>query len=75
MTTTVSIKGQIVIPRPVRQRLEIRPGDDFLVFGLANGDVLLRRSKPPKRPLAWHLRRMKGLELERSREAVREVAW
>jgi AbrB family looped-hinge helix DNA binding protein len=75
MTTTVWTKGQIVIPRPVRERLEIRPGDAFLVFESAKGDVLLRRSQPPKRPLAWHLRRMKGLALQRKREPVREVAW
>jgi AbrB family looped-hinge helix DNA binding protein len=75
MTTTISSKGQLVIPRPVRERQEIQPGDDFLLFELSNGDLLLRRSRPPKRSLAWHLRRMGGLELQRSRERVREVVW
>ena len=65
----------MVIPRQVRERLEIRAGDDFLLLELANGDILLRRSRPPKKSLAWHLRRMRGLELERNREQVREVAW
>jgi AbrB family looped-hinge helix DNA binding protein len=75
VTTTISSKGQMVIPRQVRERLEIRPGDGFLLFELANGDILLRRWRPPKRSLAWHLRRMRGLELDRNRERVREVAW
>jgi len=75
MTTTISSKGQMVIPRQVRERLEIRAGDDFLLLELANGDILLRRSRPPKRSLAWHLRRMRGLELDRDGERVREVAW
>jgi len=74
VTTTISSKGQMVIPRQVRERLEIRAGDDFLLLELANGDLLLRRSRPPRRSLAWHLRRMRGLELERNRERVRGVA-
>lgn len=75
MTTTISSKGQVVIPRQVRERQEIRPGDDFVLFELSNGDILLRRSRLPKRSLAWHLRRLRGLKLQRNRERVREVAW
>jgi AbrB family looped-hinge helix DNA binding protein len=75
MTTTISSKGQVVIPRQVRERQEIRPGDDFHLFELSNGDILLRRSRPPRKSLAWHLRRMEGLELKRNREQVREVDW
>ena len=75
MTTTISSKGQLVIPSGVRERLEIRAGDDFLLLELANGDILLRRSRPPRRSLAWHLRRLRGLELDRNDERVREVAW
>jgi AbrB family looped-hinge helix DNA binding protein len=65
----------MVIPRPVRERLQIQPGDGFLLLELSNGDILLRRSRPPKRSLVWHLRQLRGLELERSRERVRGVAW
>lgn len=75
VTTTISSKGQMVIPRPVRQRLEIRAGDDFLLLELANGDILLRRARPPRRSLAWHLRQMRGLKLERNRQPVRRMAW
>jgi len=75
MTTTISSKGQVVIPRPVRERHKIRPGDDFVLFELSNGDLLLRRSRRPKKSLAWHLRRLRGPALDRSRERVREVAW
>jgi AbrB family looped-hinge helix DNA binding protein len=75
VTTTISSKGQVVIPRPIRQRQRIRPGDDFLLFELSNGDILLRHVRPPKKSLVWHLRRLQGLTLERSDEKVREVAW
>ena len=75
MTTTISSKGQVVIPRPVRERHNIRAGDDFLLFELSNGDILLRHTRAPKKSLAWHLRRLQGLSIERNREGVREVAW
>jgi AbrB family looped-hinge helix DNA binding protein len=75
VTTTISSKGQVVIPRPVRQRQRIRPGDDFLLFELSNGDILLRHVRRPKKTLVWHLRRLQGIEWERNREKVREVAW
>jgi AbrB family looped-hinge helix DNA binding protein len=31
MTTTVSTKGQVVIPQALRDKYRIRPGDDFLI--------------------------------------------
>jgi AbrB family looped-hinge helix DNA binding protein len=75
MTTTISSKGQVVIPQPVRKRHKLRAGDDFYLFELSNGDIVLRRARPPTRSLAWHLRRLQGLTLKRSREHVREVIW
>jgi AbrB family looped-hinge helix DNA binding protein len=75
VTTTISSKGQVVIPRPVRERHKIRAGDDFLLFELSNGDILLRHARAPKKSLAWHLRRLQGLAIERNREGVREVSW
>lgn len=74
MTTTISNKGQVVIPRPVRERHKFRAGDDFLLFELSNGDIMLRRVRQPKKSLAWHFRRLRGLTFERRRERVREVA-
>ena len=73
--TTISSKGQIVIPGPVRERQEIKAGDDFFLFELSNGDILLRRALTPKKSLAWHLRRLQGLELRRAPETVRERTW
>jgi AbrB family looped-hinge helix DNA binding protein len=75
VTTTISSKGQLVIPRPVRERQRIRPGDDFLLLELSNGDLLLRQVRRPKRSLAWHLKRLRGMALERNKERVREVEW
>lgn len=75
MTMTISSKGQVVIPQPVRERQQLRAGDDLLLFELSNGDLVLRRVRPPKKSLVWHLRRLRGLRLKRNSEPVREVAW
>jgi len=75
VTTTISSKGQVVIPRQIRERHKLRAGDDLLLFELSNGDILIRRAKKPRHSLVWHLRRLQGLDLKRNRETVREVNW
>jgi AbrB family looped-hinge helix DNA binding protein len=62
----ISNKGQIVITPAIRERQGLRPGDGLMVFELSNGDILLRRFKPPVKSLAWHLRRLRGLQWERN---------
>jgi AbrB family looped-hinge helix DNA binding protein len=45
-TTRLSSKGQIVIPEDVRDRLRLKPGDQFVVVG--EGDVvILKIISPP----------------------------
>ena len=48
MKTTVSSKGQIVLPAEFRQMDRIEPGQEFDVERLDRGDYrLVRRSVPP----------------------------
>ena len=48
MKTTVSSKGQIVLPAELRQMDRIEPGQEFDVERLDRGDYrLLRRPAPP----------------------------
>jgi AbrB family looped-hinge helix DNA binding protein len=47
MKTTVSSKGQIVIPAELRQRDGIEPGQEFEVERLERGEYRLIRSTPP----------------------------
>ena len=75
MTTTITNRGQVVIPKSVRERHKLKAGDDLILLELSNGDLLLRHARRPKKSLAWHLRRLKGLSLERSSEKAREVVW
>lgn len=43
MTTTVSSKGQIVLPARLRQEDGIRPGEEFEVERVEPGSYLLKR--------------------------------
>ena len=44
MKTTVSTKGQIVIPAEIREADGIEPGDELEIERLARGDYRLRRT-------------------------------
>ena len=48
MTTTVSSKGQVVLPAEFRRRDGIEPGHEFEVERLGAGVYRLTLSKPPK---------------------------
>ncbi|MEX0775697.1 MAG: AbrB/MazE/SpoVT family DNA-binding domain-containing protein [Phycisphaeraceae bacterium] len=47
MRTTVSSKGQIVLPARLRQRDRIKPGQQFEVERLDRGEYRLSRREPP----------------------------
>ena len=52
MVTTVSTKGQIVIPAEIRQEDGIEPGQQFLVERIDRGEYrLVRREDPPNEGL------------------------
>jgi AbrB family looped-hinge helix DNA binding protein len=60
---TLSSKGQLVIPKEVRDRMGVRPGDrvDFVMQD--NGDVIIR-------PAVVDVRHLKGLLYRPGRRAV-----
>ncbi len=47
MTSRVGPKGQVVIPKELRDRLGIRPGDE-VTFRLANGGVVVEPVPSPR---------------------------
>jgi len=57
MKTTVSTKGQIILPAEIRQRDGIEPGQEFEVERIDRGAYrLVRRSPPPNEGLVdWLL--------------------
>jgi AbrB family looped-hinge helix DNA binding protein len=57
MKTTVSTKGQLILPATIRQRDNIKPGQEFEVERIDRGEYrLLRREPPPNEGLVdWLL--------------------
>ncbi|MDP9193320.1 MAG: AbrB/MazE/SpoVT family DNA-binding domain-containing protein [Acidobacteriota bacterium] len=47
MKTTVSSKGQIVLPAEIREQDSIEPGEEFTVERLDRGEYRLTRRTPP----------------------------
>ncbi len=47
MQTTVSTKGQLVLPAEIRQRDQIVPGQAFEVERISRGEYRLLRLEPP----------------------------
>lgn len=55
-TTTLSSKGQVVIPEEIRTRLGLKPGAQFVVLGDRDVVILKVLQAPDKREFAILLR-------------------
>jgi AbrB family looped-hinge helix DNA binding protein len=75
MTTTLSVKGQVVIPQPLRDTHKLRPGTDFTIITRSNGDIILRPVKGRRRhaTLADNLLALYGLPIDPERTTSREL--
>lgn len=58
MTSRVGPKGQVVIPKPLRDRLGIAPGDEVDMW--LDGDQVALQRSAPSRPLRG---RFRGIDL------------
>ncbi len=83
MTHVVGAKGQVVIPKDIRERIGIKPGDQ-VIFELDGWDVKVRRVADEPDARAMEIKSLRGiwadlsdvgtaaLEEERRREQERE---
>ena len=53
MTTTLSAKGQILIPERLSAMRKLKAGADFTVITRSNGDILLRPSRRDATMRRW----------------------
>jgi len=70
MTTTITSKGQVVIPKAARDQRRLMPGDDLEVL-LPDGsdDVVLRKiQSQPNAGLMAALHKMRGLRIPARRK-------
>ena len=56
MATTVTVKGQVTLPKAVRESAGIRPGDRVVVRARPEGGVLVERETAPSQPDAFRRR-------------------
>ena len=64
----MSEKGQIVVPKEIRDQRGYRPGSVFAVMETERGDLVLRPLRTePKMDLVDHLLRFKGLDIPEMR--------
>ncbi len=72
-TATVTSKGQVTVPKPIRDRLNLHAGDrlDFVLE--EEGKVILRKASIPIQELEGILHRAdrKSVSLEEMKETVR----
>jgi AbrB family looped-hinge helix DNA binding protein len=46
VATTVTSKGQVTIPKEVRDSLGIKPGTQVIIEATGNGEAVLRKVRP-----------------------------
>jgi antitoxin PrlF len=63
MTHKVGIKGQVVIPKAIRDKIGIRPGDE-VTFEPDGSDVRVRRVDDDPEHRAGEIRTLRGLWAE-----------
>ena len=73
---TVSSRGQTVIPKPVREHLGLKPGDEVEFIVRDDGEVLVKPATEDIRKLKGLLHRAgrKPVSLQAMRAAIRQRA-
>ena len=54
--TTISEKGQVVIPQSIRKELKIKPKNKFLIYGKGDTIILKKLELPDIKKVGQHLR-------------------
>ena len=60
MATNVTSKGQVTVPKSVRDYLGLRPGLAVSFERLPSGDVVLRAAKRPAKPRVGVFTKLRG---------------
>jgi antitoxin PrlF len=69
MESAITVKGQITIPKPIREHLHVKPGDRVKFFVHPNGTVVLL-PKLPASALRGIVKNTKHATLEDMDEAI-----
>ena len=69
MESFITIKGQITLPKPIREHLHVKPGDKVKFFAHPNGTVFLL-PKLPVSGLRGIVKSSRRVSLEEMDEAI-----
>ena len=77
MTTTVSPKYQIVIPKAVRKQLGIKPGQKMEVQATDNGEIIVRQAemRGSFAELEQYAGILQGVETAWGKEGIDPTEW
>jgi len=73
MDVTVTTKGQITIPKPLREHLKVKPGGKLKLFIDINGRVVILPTRPVT-DLRGMLKTKRQITIEQMNEAIGAVA-
>ncbi len=77
--TTITSRGQVVIPQAIREDMEINPGNKFAVIGSGDTIILKKMEMPSAEDLKKLLAqtrsetRKKGIKVSEVNKAIKEV--
>lgn len=60
MSTNITVKGQVTVPKSVRDYLGLKPGSAVTFERLANGEVALRPAKKRPKPAPSPFAKLRG---------------
>jgi len=69
--TKVDTKGRIVIPKDIRKRMGIKPGEEFLITEI-DGDTIVMKRFDVRKMLEEMIKNAKGLNLDKLQEETEQ---
>lgn len=69
--TKVDTKGRIVIPKDIRKRMGIKPGEEFLITEI-DGDTIVMKRFDVRKMLEEMIKNTKGLNLDKLQEETEQ---
>jgi antitoxin PrlF len=73
MGMPVTVKGQVTIPKPMRDRLGLKPGSRVEFEALPDGRVAMRKAPSPDSDYAERLRKARGTATELAGMSTDEI--
>ncbi len=65
--TKVDTKGRVVIPKDIRKRMGIKPGEEFLITEI-DGDTIVMKRFDVRKMLEEMIKNAKGINLDELKE-------